>query len=104
MSATDQAPLVRNQHGVILGVDWRRVPGMAREGVVVPGAVPAWSVMPGDRIRHGRDLVTVLIARPSVLVGVVHLTVRTNEGAEMVLERHRDDRLDVVEVGAFDVR
>ncbi len=100
--ATDQAPLVRNRHGAILGVDWRRVPGMAGEGLAVPGTVPAYAVMPGDRIRLDGDLVTVLSVRPS-RVDVLHLVVLTDAGAEVVLERSRGDRVEVVEVGAFDV-
>ncbi|MDF2554167.1 MAG: hypothetical protein K0R60_62 [Microbacterium sp.] len=107
MSTTDQAPLVRTRHGAILGVDWRRAPGMTRGGVVVPGAVPVWAVMPGDTVSvgelRGEQAVVQALPRESRMPGVMHFTVQTEGGAEIVLERHRDDRVEVVEAGAFDV-
>lgn len=54
------APLVRNEHGAILGIDWRRVPGMADDTIHVPGPIPAWAVMPGDRVGLDGEIVTVL--------------------------------------------
>lgn len=101
MSVTDQAPLVRDQHGAVLGVDWRRVPGMVAEGLAVPGTVPAWVVMPGDRVRVDGALVTVLSARRALTADVLRVVVVTDAGAEMVLERSRADRVDVVACGAF---
>ncbi|MGX5770798.1 hypothetical protein ACWKWN_08610 [Microbacterium trichothecenolyticum] len=102
MSTTDQAPLVRDRHGAILGVDWRRVPGMAAAGVVVPGAVPVSAVEPGDVVQV-RGLRGTVQAKPreSRMPGVMHLTVQTVAGCEVVLEMHRDDLVHVVEAGVF---
>lgn len=102
MVKQDLAPLVRDQHGANLGVDWRRVPGMVAEGLAVPGRVPAHAVMPGDRVLVDGSIVTVIAARSSRFVDVLHLVVVSDAGAEVVHERSRADRIEVVEVGAFD--
>lgn len=97
------APLVRNQHGAILGIDWRRVPGMGLASV--PGRIQARDLMPGDTIRVGRDDMVVL--RGSAAAGwggtpLMHLIVRTPGGAEIVHEVDVEQLVDVVAVGAFD--
>ncbi|MEV4735528.1 MULTISPECIES: hypothetical protein [unclassified Microbacterium] len=86
-------PLVRTQHGAILGVDWRAEKG------AVPGPVPATEVMPGDGIRLANAAPTVLWVEH---VQVVRVCVRTAGGAEIVIERAPGDLVDVVEIGRFE--
>ena len=99
---TGSAPLVRDEHGAILGVDWRRTP-LAVAGVAVPGAVPARAVMPGDTLRWNGEDVLVLTRRANGAPGMIYLGVRTASGAEIVLERRLSEVMDVIGVGAFDV-
>lgn len=89
------AAVVRTPDGTIVGPDWRRVFG------TVPGAVTAEQVEPGDRFAFDGQLVTVLsrVSRGPVAVAII---VRTPAGGEVVLERYTGDRVDVLQVGAFD--
>lgn len=93
-------PLVRNEHGAILGIDWRRVPGTALGPV--PGRIDARDVMPGDRIHMGVDEVTVLRVVGSKSAAALHVITRTDMGVEIVHEIVVGQMIDVVEVGAFD--
>lgn len=102
MTTTDQAPLVRDQRGAVLGVDWRRVPGMVSEGLAVPGTVPAKHVMPGDTIRmHGVDVV-VATTRAHGIPGHVYLGILSAGGASVVHELLASEPVRVVAAGAFD--
>lgn len=90
------AAVVRMPDGTVLGPDWRRALGS------VPGQVAAEHVEPGDRFAFDGDLVTVL-SRAARGPASVSIVVRTPAGGEVVLERYLGDRVDVLQVGAFDV-
>lgn len=93
-------PVVRNEHGAILGVDWRQVPGMGLD--TVPGRIDARNVMPGDTIRlDGQDVVVIVVEGPRS-AHALHLVTRTEHGAEIVHEAVIGERIDVVAVGAFE--
>ncbi|MFK4760333.1 hypothetical protein ACI3KS_05295 [Microbacterium sp. ZW T5_45] len=92
-------PLVRNQYGAILGIDWRRVPGAALGPV--PGRIDVRDVMPGDRVRLGGQLVVVLKVVGSRSAKALHVITRTDGGAEIVHEAVIGEQIDVVEVGVF---
>lgn len=94
------APLVRNEHGAILGIDWRRVPGTALSPV--PGVIDVRDVMPGDRVILGGEEVTVLKVRGQRSASALHVITRTDGGAEIVHEAVIGERIDVVAVGVFD--
>lgn len=85
--------LVHNQHGAPMGIDWRRSQG------TVPGRIAAEHVMPGDGIRVARAVPTVLWTRTG---RVVQICIRTEGGAEIVLERTPGEFVEVVDVGRFD--
>jgi hypothetical protein len=90
-----QAPLIRDENGAILGVDWRRVPGMTKDGLTVPGLIPAWAVMPGDRAIFDGQVVTVVAVRHA-FAGALGIIVRTDDGAEIVHERDEITRVEVI--------
>lgn len=94
------APLVRNEHGAVLGIDWRRVPGTALSPV--PGRIDVRDVMPGDRVELGGEVVTVLRVAGSRSAAALHIITRTDRGAEIVHEAVIGEHIDVVSVGAFD--
>ena len=98
MSATH--PVVWNEHGAVLGIDWRRVPGMGLE--TVPGRIDVRNVMPGDVVRLGAEDVTVLRVAGNRSAKALHVITRTAGGAEIVHEAVIGERIDVVGVGAFD--
>lgn len=100
MTVTDQAPLVRNEHGAILGIDWRRVPGAA--DAVVPGMIPAKHVMPGDTVRMFGVDVVVATTRAHGIPGHVYIGILTAGGASVVHELLASEPVRVVGVGAFD--
>lgn len=93
-------PLVRNEHGAVLGIDWRRVPGTALGPV--PGRIDVRDVMPGDRVELGGDVVTVLKIVGQRSARALHVITRTDNGAEVVHEAVIGEQVDVVEVGVFD--
>jgi len=93
-------PFVRNEHGAILGIDWRRVPGTAL--CAVPGRIDVRDVMPGDRVRLGGEVVTVLRVVGQRSAAALHIITRTDEGAEIVHEAVIGEEISVVAVGAFD--
>jgi hypothetical protein len=92
-------PMVRNEHGAILGVDWRQVPDMGLEPV--PGRIDVRNVMPGDTVRLGAEDVTVLRVAGHRSAAALHLITRTAGGAEIVHEAVIGEQIDVVAVGAF---
>ena len=93
-------PMVRNEHGAILGIDWRQVPGMGLESV--PGRIDVRNVMPGDTVHlDGQDVVVHRVEGPRS-ASAMHLITRTAGGAEIVHEAVIGERVDVVAVGAFD--
>jgi hypothetical protein len=92
-------PMVRNEHGAILGVDWRQVPDMGLEPV--PGRIDVRNVMPGDTVRLGAEDVTVLRVAGPRSAAALHLITRTAGGAEIVHEAVIGEQIDVVAVGAF---
>lgn len=99
MSVREGVPLARTKDGAILGVDQRRVRGM------VPGRIEARFLLPGDRIFVSPGVETVVqdMPRPSaVFVGAVHVLTRTDGGAEITVERVRDEPVMVLAAGAFD--
>ena len=100
MSAQEKAPLVRNEHGAVLGVDWRRVPGLGL--CDVPGRIDVRNVMPGDRVALADGQATVLRVSGSRSAAVMHLITRTDGGAEIVHEAVVGEEIDVVAVGVFD--
>lgn len=91
------APLVRDEHGAILGIDWRRTPAGKHQ---VPGPVPAEFVQPGDGIVVEGVPVTVYMRL--VVLGVVHIFTRTAAGGELTIERDPGETVQVVSAGAFD--
>ena len=93
-------PLVRNQHGTVLGIDWRRVPGLALRPV--PGRIDVRNLMPGDRVLFDGETVTVLNVHGQRSAQAMHVITRTDRGAEIVREVVAGQEIDVVEVGAFD--
>jgi hypothetical protein len=96
--ATANVPLVRNEHGAVLGVDFRRTE-LAK--VQAPGRMLARHVMPGDTILAAGQEVVVHTLRPVVGDGR-YVLARTAGGCEIVLELAGTDMVDVVAVGAFD--
>lgn len=92
------APLVRDEHGAILGVDWRRVDGTT--GATVPGYIESVYVMPGDRVMCQGSPITV--HRAVTQTHAVRLHCKSDGGAPIVLELGLFDLVHVVEVGAFD--
>ncbi|QYF98486.1 hypothetical protein [Microbacterium sp. PAMC21962] len=92
-----EAPMVRNEHRAILGVDYRRTD---MSPVTVPGWIAVEAVMPGDTVRFGRDELVVLskLSRGAVM----HLRARTTGGAEIVHEHAAGSYVEVTAVGAFD--
>lgn len=93
------APVVRNEHGAVLGIDWRRVPGVGL--CTVPGQIDVRDVMPGDRVELGGQVVTVLRVAGARSASALHVITRTDGGAEIVHEAVVGELIDVVEVGAF---
>lgn len=93
-------PMVRNEHGAILGIDWRRIPEMGMTSV--PGVIDVRDVMPGDGVKLGGEVVTVLSVRGSRSASALHVITRTAGGAEIVHEAVIGERIEVVSVGAFD--
>lgn len=93
-------PLVRNEHGAVLGIDWRRVPGTALGPV--PGRIDVRDVMPGDRVELCGDVVTVLKVVGQRSAAALHIVTRTAKGAEIVHEAVVGEQIDVIGVGAFD--
>lgn len=91
------APMVRNEHGAILGVDYRRT---ELSPVQVPGRISVETVMPGDTVRFGRDARVVL--SKAAHGPVMHLRSRTAGGAEIVEEFAAGSYVEVTAVGAFD--
>lgn len=95
--------MVRNEHGAILGIDWRQVPGMGLS--TVPGVIDVRDVMPGDGIRVEGVPVTVLRVRGGQgrrTAAGLHIITRTAGGAELVHEAVPGERIEVLSVGAFD--
>lgn len=92
-----ETPMVRNEHGAILGVDYRRTD---MSPVEVPGRIAVESVMPGDTVRFGREQLVVL--SKSAAPGVSWLRARTEGGAEIVKEYAAGSYVEVTAVGAFD--
>lgn len=93
-------PLVRNEYGAVLGIDWRWVPGTALGPV--PGRIDVRDVMPGDRVELGGEVVTVLKVVGQRSASALHVITRTDKGAEIVHEAVVTEQVDVVSVGAFD--
>lgn len=93
-------PMVRNEHGAILGIDWRRVPGSAM--CTVPGVIDVRDVMPGDGVLLDGQVVTVLRVAGERSASALHIVTRTPAGAEIVHEAVIGERVEVVSVGAFD--
>lgn len=93
-------PMVRSEHGTVLGIDWRRVPGMGL--CTVPGVIDVRDVMPGDGIVLGGLAVTVLKVVGRRSAAAMHVITRTAGGAEIVHEAVVGERVNVVSVGAFD--
>lgn len=93
-------PLARTEDGAVLGPDYRRVPGMSK--YAVPGFVPAEFVMPGDRVTLGVESFLVLRVIPIANTDKVELVTRTWRGAEIAVERQRDQLVQVIDAGAFD--
>lgn len=93
---TASAPLVRNEHGAILGIDFRRTD---LSPIQVPGLVSAQHVMPGDTIARSEGEYVVL----SLIAGINcrHAVTRSAGGAEVTFSL--GGLVDVVAVGAFDV-
>ena len=94
---TTETPMVRNEHGAVLGIDWRRTD---LSPITVPGRVAVEVVMPGDTVRFHRVLRVVLSKRAHG--GRVFLRTRTEEGAEIVHEFTAGSYVEVTAVGAFD--
>lgn len=94
------APLIRNEHGAILGIDWRRVEGTALG--IVPGRIDVRDVMPGDTVELGGEHVVVLAVEGDRSARALHVITRTAGGAEIVHEAVIGERIEVVSVGAFD--
>lgn len=92
-------PLVRNRHGAVLGIDYRRTE-LAPVGVRVPGRIPARAVMPGDTVQIDGGRYVVQATRDDD--GGRRLVTESVEGAPVVFERRGEDVVHVVEVGAFD--
>lgn len=92
--------MVRDEHGTILGVDWRRYPGMTDS--TVPGLVRVEALMPGDIIRLGGEFRLVLGAPRGMTPYIRNVLTRAGSGAEVSYEMHERARVDVVAVGAFD--
>ncbi len=99
MSA-ERYPVVRDEHGAILGIDWRQVPGMGL--CAAPGRIDVRNVMPGDRVRLDGQVVTVLRVAGQRSAAALHLITRTDGGAEIVHEAVAGEEISVVAVGAFD--
>lgn len=93
-------PMVRNEHGAVLGIDWRRVPGMGL--CAVPGVIDVRAVMPGDGVELDGQVVTVLKVVGQRSAAALHVITRTAGGAEIVHEAVIGERVNVVSVGAFD--
>lgn len=92
-------PMVRNEQGAILGIDWRRVPGSAM--CTVPGEIDVRDVMPGDGVQLDGQVVTVLHVVGEKSARALHVVTRTAAGAEIVHEAVIGERINVVSVGAF---
>ncbi|GAA3948176.1 hypothetical protein [Microbacterium soli] len=96
-----RTPLVYGSSGEVLGIDYRQSPLAAPE-VRVPGRIPVHAVLPGDGIRAGREVVTVLRIRGGAApTASGHLICRTAAGCEIAFEVRPFDRVEVVSVGAF---
>ncbi|MFF2631994.1 hypothetical protein ACFVR6_03835 [Microbacterium sp. NPDC058021] len=91
-------PVVRNEHGAILGIDFRRT-GLVPIGLRVPGQVPARVVFPGDRVSiAGVEAVVHQVQKGDV----VRLFTRTDKGGQIVFERAAGELVHVSGVGAFE--
>lgn len=91
---TVQAPLVRTEHGAILGVDWRRERGL------VPGQIEAKNVVTGDTlVAQGTRVVVFRTGRHN---DNAVIQARSAGGAEVVIVRPLEQLVRVVAVGAFD--
>lgn len=94
-------PLVYGSHGEVLGLDYRQSP-MAAPEVRVPGTIPVHAVLPGDGIRAGGEVVTVLRVRGGAARRTPgHLICRTQGGCEIAFEVRPFDMVEVVSMGAF---
>lgn len=93
-------PVVRNEYGAILGIDFRQTP-LTPEGLRVPGQVPARAVFPGDVIRAGTLDADLVVHRVTKDEGV-RVVARTREGLPVDLVFSLDLLVDVVAVGAFE--
>lgn len=98
MTETEQVPLIRNEHGAVLGADWRRT---ELSPIKVPGRIAARAVMPGDTIEVGGERYVVL-SKPNSDEAVILMT-RSLADAPVVFERRGEDVVYVVAVGAFDL-
>ena len=94
-------PVVRDEHGAILGADYRQT-DLAPEGVRVPGRVSARVVMPGDTIRVEWTEADQIVHRVVKDDDVVRLIAGEHAGDLHVFVRSLDDLVDVVAVGAFE--
>lgn len=99
MNAQSKHPLVRNEHGAPLGIDWRRVPEMGLDPV--PGRIDVRNVMPGDVVELGGEHVTVIVVEGARSAHALHVITRTELGAEIVHEAVIGEQIEVVAVGAF---
>lgn len=93
-------PMVYNQDGARLGIDWRRVPGMGL--CTVPGVIDVRDVMPGDTVELGGEDVVVLRVEGPRSARALHVITRTAGGAEVVHEAVIGERVNVIAVGAFE--
>ncbi|AXA95424.1 hypothetical protein [Microbacterium sp. PM5] len=90
-------PLVRDEHGAILGIDYRR---SDLSPITAPGTLAVESVMPGDTIRVGRAEEVVLSKAGHV--GSMGVRCRTGAGVVVEHEYVSGTYLEVTAVGAFD--
>lgn len=94
-------PLVYGEHGEVLGLDYRQSP-MAAPQMHVPGIIQVAGVLPGDGIRAGGEVVTVLRVRGgAVPTAPGHIVCRTAAGCEIAFETRPFDTVEVVTMGAF---
>lgn len=97
---TATTPLVRTKDGAVIGIDWRRVGGL------IPGAVEARHLCPGDRIAASgvEVVVQVLPLANPARRGMVSINTLTDGGAPIMLERSSREHVTVLLAGAFDDR
>ncbi len=90
-------PLVRDEHGAILGIDYRRTD---LSPINAPGTLSVEAVMPGDTIRVGR--VEEVVLSKAGHVGSMGVRCRTAAGVVVEHEYTSGTYLEVIAVGAFD--